>query len=345
MSEHEPPDLGTDLSRSDDQNPYGAECDTSEDMAVVTAELVEAAEAAAPPLLLPLWPAFTTAGAAIGAFLIASTLALVSAALVTEGTEVFRSGEAFRQWMTAYSASGFGLAVLLLPGQFAFGLVTVVASLYSCEPIRPRLGLGRGNWSPWCWPLFLLGTPIVAVMTSLVLSQLMPNPSEHLEQLDKMVEHHARSSVLTLLCVISLVPGVVEELLFRGFVQRRLLQRLPVVTSILITSALFAAAHLDPKHAAGVAPLGIWLGLIAWRADTIWPAILGHIGNNAFAVLAISVAGQNPEDSAPLLGAVMSLAVLSFLGCLVVLAKPVRPPVRPPVLIDVEPPRQDATAG
>ena len=138
------------------------------------------------------------------------------------------------------------------------------------------------------------------MVTSLLLNQLMPNPSEHLEQLDKMVEHHAQSSVLTLLCVISLVPGVVEELLFRGFVQRRLLRRLPAITSILITSLLFAAAHLDPMHAAGVAPLGIWLGVIAWRANTIWPAMLGHIGNNAFAVLAIGVAGQTPEDAAPL---------------------------------------------
>jgi hypothetical protein len=44
-------------------------------------------------------------------------------------------------------------------------------------------------------------------------------------------------------------------------------------------------------------------------------------------VLAIGVAGQNPDDSAPLLGAITSLAIFSFLGCLVVLAQPMRPPV------------------
>ena len=333
MSEHEPPQPPFDPpfdppGTTPDPNPYEAGVaydsgiDCPDDLVIITAELVEPAETVAAPRP-PLWPAFVTSGIAVGAFVFASTLALVGAALATEGTEVFQSGDQFRQWMEGFSASSWGLAVLMLPGQIAFGLVTVVASLLSREPFQERLGLGRGHWSPWCWPLFLFGTPIVAVITSLLLNNLLSGPSEHLEQLDKLVEHHTQTSVLMLLCVISLTPGIVEELLFRGFVQRRLLARLPVAPAILITSAFFAAAHLDPMHAMGVAPLGIWLGVIAWRANSIWPSILGHIGNNAFAVLAIGVADQDPESVAPLLGAVTALAILSFVGCLVVLVTPV----------------------
>lgn len=324
MSEHEPPQPPLDPALTPPSlNPYHLDAEMPEDQTVVVAEVVESAETAAVPLP-PLWPAFVTSGIAIVAFVLASTIALVGAALVTEGADVFRNGDQFRQWMESFSDSSWGLAVLLLPGQIAFGLVAIVAGVLSREPFPKRLGLGRGNWSPWCWPLFLVGTPIVAVITSLLLNNFLSGPSEHLEQLDKLVEHHTQTSVLTLLCVISLAPGIVEELLFRGFVQRRLLTRLPVATSILITSAFFAAAHLDPMHAVGVAPLGIWLGLIAWRADSIWPSILGHIGNNAFAVLAIGLANQDPESVAPLLGAVMALAILSFLGCLVVLVQPVK---------------------
>jgi hypothetical protein len=80
---------------------------------------------------------------------------------------------------------------------------------------------------------------------------------------------------------------------------------------------------MDPMHALGVAPLGIWLGVIAWRADSIWPAVFGHVGNNAFAVMASVLMGQDASPEQPamaVLGVVVLISLLSFLGCLVLLA-------------------------
>lgn len=37
-------------------------------------------------------------------------------------------------------------------------------------------------------------------------------------------------------------------------------------------------------HSIAVMPLGVWLGLIAYRCDSLWPAVIGHIVNNGFAL-------------------------------------------------------------
>jgi membrane protease YdiL (CAAX protease family) len=85
------------------------------------------------------------------------------------------------------------------------------------------------------------------------------------------------------------VPGIVEELLFRGYLQSRLLQRWPPLLAVGASALIFSAAHLDPIHVLGVIPLGVWLGTVAWRAGSVWPAILCHAVNNAVAVAAVAV--------------------------------------------------------
>ncbi len=81
-------------------------------------------------------------------------------------------------------------------------------------------------------------------------------------------------------------------MLFRGYAQRRLLQRWHPAAAVGVSSALFAAAHLDPVHVVGVVPLGIWFGIVAWLTGSIWPAIICHTANNAAAVLLTNAAPE-----------------------------------------------------
>jgi len=50
---------------------------------------------------------------------------------------------------------------------------------------------------------------------------------------------------------------------------------------------------MDPIHMLGVVPLGLWLGAVAWRADSVWPAMICHSANNAVAVVGTKY-GQMP---------------------------------------------------
>jgi uncharacterized protein len=75
---------------------------------------------------------------------------------------------------------------------------------------------------------------------------------------------------------IAIAPGFNEELLFRGYMQRRLLERWNPWVAIVVASLLFAILHIMPHPVALAFPVGIWLGVIAWRTNSTWPGIVSH---------------------------------------------------------------------
>lgn len=90
--------------------------------------------------------------------------------------------------------------------------------------------------------------------------------------------------------VFAVVPGICEEILFRGFVLRGLLRRLTPGRAILWTAVLFGAFHFDLYRLFPTMALGAVLGWTAWITGSLWPAILLHAANNTLAVLATNSA-------------------------------------------------------
>ena len=84
------------------------------------------------------------------------------------------------------------------------------------------------------------------------------------------------------------LPGIIEEHLFRGYIQSRLLQRWPAWVAIGVSSVLFALFHMDPIYVVAVLPQGIWLGALAWRTGGV-RGIVRRIFTNlvAFGTLAL----------------------------------------------------------
>jgi len=81
------------------------------------------------------------------------------------------------------------------------------------------------------------------------------------------------------------VPAVAEELFFRGFLLNGLLARSRGQTApLLLSSVLFAAAHLIPDLALerfpGTLLLGLLLGFVRLRSGSVLPGMLLHAVNN-----------------------------------------------------------------
>jgi hypothetical protein len=86
-----------------------------------------------------------------------------------------------------------------------------------------------------------------------------------------------------------------EELLFRGFVLPKLNESLPFWPANLLQAALFAAIHwpnwlwVGGLHWSLVPPsisifiLGVLLGWLTRRTNSIWPAVVVHMVNNFIA--------------------------------------------------------------
>ncbi len=264
-----------------------------------------------------LWPVFVGVAVAILAAMGVSVVTMVLVIALTGPHSAPWQAETLQLRIGELARSPYGLAVLVLPGQLTFAATAFAAAAFSRQPWRERLGLQQGRFPVWSWPLFLFGTPVIGMMSSWLMSALHVKPSDELKMLEELLRFDSAGSLVMVLLLVSLLPGIAEELLFRGFMQRRLLQRMAVVPAIAITSIFFAAAHMDPLHAVTVLPLGIWLGIVAWRADSLWPAMLGHMGNNAYAIVMAGIVGSSLEtpDVAELEPVVLVMVLVSTAVC------------------------------
>lgn len=89
---------------------------------------------------------------------------------------------------------------------------------------------------------------------------------------------------------------IVEELLFRGVIQTRLVYRLGAVRGIAVASVMFGAAHLigwtgpgSLLAAAAIAAGGTVLGYLRWRTGRLGTSMVAHGLFNAFAVVLVGV--------------------------------------------------------
>jgi membrane protease YdiL (CAAX protease family) len=117
--------------------------------------------------------------------------------------------------------------------------------------------------------------------------------------------------------VVAIVPAVSEELLFRGYLQRSLEPHLGRWPAILAVAAAFGLVH-GPTRAPTAASLGIVLGWMAARTDSVLPGMLAHAAANAGAVILanaeIDVAADAPADvpwSVAAAGALLAAALLT----------------------------------
>jgi membrane protease YdiL (CAAX protease family) len=106
-------------------------------------------------------------------------------------------------------------------------------------------------------------------------------PSEQIQHLKGLVD---RPATLRAIAAFALLPAVCEELVFRGVLARSLGRRHALATAALISALAFSAYHLSPVQALPTFTLGLALGAIAIRADSVLPAMLAHGLNNGMAI-------------------------------------------------------------
>jgi len=181
--------------------------------------------------------------------------------------------------------------------------------------IRARLGLDRSALSRRAVALLALGTLALSYSLDGVYRRLELPDSGVLFQFESELAGVRGGTLAFALLSFALVPGIAEELLCRGLVQRGLRSRYGPIPSILFAAALFGALHMDPIHSTFAAILGVYLGAIAHLAGSVRPAIGCHIANNGAAVLGAAAApGAGPMPTASLfIAAAFSLGVLGWL--------------------------------
>ena len=111
----------------------------------------------------------------------------------------------------------------------------------------------------------------------------------------------------------AVVPGIVEELLFRGVLTRAFLGRSNLL-AILVPSAMFGLFHLEPTQAAGSFVLGIGLGIARLYTDSVITSIFCHLAYNAYELIDVYAGGQvgNTDLHLGRVGLGLSLSAIGF---------------------------------
>ena len=177
------------------------------------------------------------------------------------------------------------LMLMLVPSQLVFFFAAIGIARFSNHNLSDRLGLGVGRDSMLTWPVYVLATPLVGLVISALMSLVVEQESDNMKFVGDLIKAQGAGRLLLMIMLIAAVPGICEEVLFRGFSQTFLAKQWPVPAAICASSALFAVAHVDPLHVIAVFPLGVWFGVITWRTKSIIPAVLCHFANNFVSVM------------------------------------------------------------
>lgn len=146
-------------------------------------------------------------------------------------------------------------------------------------------------------PIDLIGIP-VGVLTQLVLIPVLYVPLRGLwpgtfsqqrieERAQDLADRaHGSSTVLLVLIVVVGAP-IVEELVYRGMLQRSLATAIEAAPALLVTAAWFSLIHLSPVEYPGLFLAGLVFGAAVLATDRIGPAIVTHAAFNATGIIMV----------------------------------------------------------
>ncbi|MEM6782992.1 MAG: type II CAAX endopeptidase family protein [Bacteroidota bacterium] len=120
-------------------------------------------------------------------------------------------------------------------------------------------------------------------------------------------------SVGLALVLVALTPALCEEYLFRGYMQRQLERRVPILATILIVGIVFGLYHMRLTQALPLSFLGAYLAFAVWATGSLWTGVVLHLFNNGLAVLMMDYAKRNPDSQV----AALEDATMPWYGALV----------------------------
>ena len=188
--------------------------------------------------------------------------------------------------------------VFILPG-LAFGFIFFRSQLFK--------GLDLAKAPSWYLSflgiIFLIAAyPLVNL--SFLLNEAIPLPAwagdfenEAADTLKKILEMKTPLIFVFNLLLIAILPGIGEELIFRGILQKKIGDVLKhPIAAIWISAFIFSAIHLQFEGFFPRLVLGATLGYLYHWTGNLWVPMIAHAFNNGVQVLLIYSTGMDLSE-------------------------------------------------
>ena len=173
-----------------------------------------------------------------------------------------------------------------LIGELLGSVATLLFAYLMQRTIGDKLEIGLRqvrNWKIYLYSFFcsasMLWTFVCSFMWMIVLTQL--------DTLSTSSTLYDGRNLITMAITIVLIAPITEEILFRGIILKSFLQRYPPTKAILISSIIFAFAHMQPIKLGNTMLMGYLTGWLYYRTKSIIPGIICHMTNNAIVLIPI----------------------------------------------------------
>jgi membrane protease YdiL (CAAX protease family) len=135
------------------------------------------------------------------------------------------------------------------------------------------------------WSIIIgISMSIVGDELDRLISLVIPAP-EFLAELSSALQINSMLDLIILFTGAVVAAAFVEESIIRGFLQKSLETHLDVTRAVVYASLAWTIIHGVLYWAIQIFLLGILLGILAWRANSILPSVIGHAINNTFALV------------------------------------------------------------
>ena len=168
-------------------------------------------------------------------------------------------------------------------------------------------------------PLLLvtLGALIIIDHLTWASEQIVPLPEKYRLILNSIMAVSSPLEFVYKIFLLCFIPGICEELFFRGFAQTSLMQRKGKWFGIIVVAALFSLLHGNPWHFHLYFVLGFFLSWVYSVSATLIVPIACHIINNAWTLAHHTLGTTLPMEGTPLVYNVIVLAggiILAVVG-------------------------------
>ncbi|PWJ42883.1 CPBP family glutamic-type intramembrane protease [Sediminitomix flava] len=169
-----------------------------------------------------------------------------------------------------------------------FGGLTILFTKWLKLEMKPTLSLNKPKLKEVIGTLFMavgFFFPIAAFVTYLFDDYVMMSP-------ELMTDFFEKESLIVLLLVIAVTPAIFEELAFRGFIYKGILQSFGPKVAIVISALMFAFFHGNLFQLPATILIGLVTGYMIWKTRSLYLTVLYHFIHNGLAVVS-SKLGKN----------------------------------------------------
>lgn len=173
-------------------------------------------------------------------------------------------------------------------------IAQVIGASLSLVVIRSRLKINNLSWSDLGLKRFRVGKATLyffgfyglmfGILILLALLTLATGINAESESTSTQDVVQSSLGLWPSIIITVIIAPIIEEILFRGILFKKLLEKHSLAFSAGVGGLIFAIMHINPIQAIAVLPMGVYLCIMYKRLDSIIPGILVHASWNLFVV-------------------------------------------------------------